>query len=223
MEDKCLVSCIHIYMVTVESRILIIMTCLALSRQIIQRKRYCWLFHFCSIFVCRLCVCVYSSVCVCVCVYVCVLACNQDSDEMGDEHAGSRVVMVTGPNMGGKSTLMRQTGLIVILAQLVSCLSQSISSALPAPLLFHHPVCHTFVFSVLLFPRCHIILLFVISFSSLSFHSPLRHFILVFVISSSVFSVSSLSYNPLCHLILFVISSSLLFHSPLCCQPIASN
>ncbi|XP_068580726.1 DNA mismatch repair protein Msh6 isoform X2 [Cebidichthys violaceus] len=40
---------------------------------------------------------------------------SSDTDE-GKEHASC--VLVTGPNMGGKSTLMRQCGLVIILAQL---------------------------------------------------------------------------------------------------------
>lgn len=35
------------------------------------------------------------------------------------------VILVTGPNMGGKSTLMRQAALLVILAHLVSCIVTS--------------------------------------------------------------------------------------------------
>ena len=42
------------------------------------------------------------------------------NDMLISEEEDRRCVVVTGPNMGGKSTLMRQTGLIVILAHLVS-------------------------------------------------------------------------------------------------------
>ena len=41
---------------------------------------------------------------------------------MDGETDDSQVVLVTGPNMGGKSTLMRQVGIIVVMAQLVCAL-----------------------------------------------------------------------------------------------------
>lgn len=46
------------------------------------------------------------------------IGCPGNGDEEGEEKSSATCVLVTGPNMGGKSTLMRQCGLVIVLAQL---------------------------------------------------------------------------------------------------------
>lgn len=47
------------------------------------------------------------------------------NDTLIAKDQSSSVIILTGPNMGGKSTLMRQIGLLTIMAQIVSLLSIS--------------------------------------------------------------------------------------------------
>ena len=173
------------------------MTCLALSRQVIQRKRYCWLFHFCSIFVCLLCVCVCLCVCVLLCVCVCVYACMQSgfrwdrrracwqSGRHGDgaKHGGEVYTDAT----DGTDCYPGSAGQLPLAVYLFCSVCAFVISS--SSLLYHSLFC-PFIF------------LFAISFSSLSFHSPLCHFVLFFVIAFS----SSSFYSPLCYFILCLFS-----------------
>ena len=43
-----------------------------------------------------------------------------NNTRIGGDGDASSLIILTGPNMGGKSTLMRQTGLLVVLAQVIS-------------------------------------------------------------------------------------------------------
>ena len=43
-----------------------------------------------------------------------LISCEEEEEENGKAYC----VLVTGPNMGGKSTLMRQAGLLAVIAQM---------------------------------------------------------------------------------------------------------